>query len=220
MVNDNKAKVVAQYALMFAVITVAMSLDRLMSLALPVSMAIFVLLVTNSLAMLDNRWISAILAGTFFGLASLLKVFIFPNATAQYNLNPLVSVLPRVIMGITLFGTYRLMLLATKKMRSAYGRQTLCMTVAVLVGLLTNTVLYLFALNTYQVILGQTDQTLIDVIKALVIVNILPEYLVSLILVPHLVLGVRRGLKLGIDGNLWKSDNILPDTDNGGNNVQ
>lgn len=218
MVNDNKAKVVAQYALMFALIMVAMSIDKLISV-FSLSMAIFVLLVTNSLAMLDNRWISAILAGTFFGLASLFKELVFPSGFYQYIINPLVSVLPRVIMGITLFGTYRLMLLATKKMRSSYGRQTLCMTIAVLIGLITNTMLFLSALYIHQVVSGD-NTTILAVLKIVSIVNILPEYLVSLILVPHLVLGVRRGLKLGIDGNLWKSDNILPDTDNGGNNAQ
>lgn len=204
MVNDKKAKMIAQYGLTFAVIMVAMLLDRAISSALPISMALTVLLVTNTFALIDNRWRTAIIAGLFFGLASLLKVFIFPNITSGYNLNPLVSVLPRVIMGVVLFAVYRLMLLLTKKIQSQYARQTISITVAVFFGLITNTILYLFALNTYQVILGESDKTLLTVIKSLVIINILPEYLLSIFAVPHLVLGVRRGLKLGIDGNANK----------------
>ena len=34
---------------------------------------------------------------------------------------------------------------------------------------------------------------------AVLVTNIIPEYLVSMILVPHVVLGVRRGLKLGVE---------------------
>ncbi len=34
--------------------------------------------------------------------------------------------------------------------------------------------------------------------------NILPEYLVSMSCVSFIVLGVRKGLKLGIEGNNWK----------------
>ncbi len=46
--------------------------------------------------------------------------------------------------------------------------------------------------------------SLVTALQAVVIVNILPEYLVALLGVSPLVLGVRRGLKLGIDGNNWK----------------
>ena len=42
---------------------------------------------------------------------------------------------------------------------------------------------------------------LITVIKAALITNIIPEYLISMILSPHVALGVRRGLGLGIEGN-------------------
>ena len=34
--------------------------------------------------------------------------------------------------------------------------------------------------------------------------NIIPEYLISLVLVPFVVMGVRRGLKLGVDGDNMK----------------
>lgn len=204
MVKDNKTKIVASYALSFAVIVVAMLIDRLISTALPISMALCVLLVTNTFALLDNKWLTAVLSGLFFGLASLIKSFVFVNVDSQYNINPLVSVLPRIIMGVMLFATYRLMLLLTVKMNNKYARQVLSISVAVFVGLVTNTLLYLTALNTYKTFLGDSDQSLIAVIQGVAILNILPEYLVSILAVPHVVLGVRRGLKLGIDGNNGK----------------
>ena len=78
-------------------------------------------------------------------------------------------------------------------------RQTVCITVATFFGLVCNTVLFLSVLNLANRLSGQEYQSLVLVIKAVLVTNIIPEYLVSMILVPHVVLGVRRGLKLGVE---------------------
>jgi hypothetical protein len=44
-------------------------------------------------------------------------------------------------------------------------------------------------------------------IYGLLATNILPEYLISIIGVPLVVLGVRRGLKIGIEGLPRQSEN-------------
>ncbi|MCM1042999.1 MAG: hypothetical protein NC350_02175 [Corallococcus sp.] len=206
MVNDKKTYRITMYAVMFAVIFVAMMIDKAISLGLPsgISTAACVLLVTFAFAMLDNTWTGGVLACTFFGLASFIKGFMFPEPV-PISVNPLVSVLPRVIMGFVTFGVYRLMLLVTAKMSGKkYARQTLCITVAVFFGLITNTLLYLTAVNIYKEYLGKEYDSLFVIIYTVLFTNIIPEYLISLLAVPHLVLGVRRGLKLGIDGNNGK----------------
>lgn len=79
MVNDKKGYSIALYAMMLALIFVAMMLDRLISLALPVSMALLTLTVTFSCCFWRNSWTNGVLACTFFGVASMIKGFIFPE---------------------------------------------------------------------------------------------------------------------------------------------
>lgn len=206
MVNNSKAFQVAKYAIMMATIFVAMMLDRVISLGLPISTAACVLLVTFSFCYLDNTWLTGVVVGALFGFVSFLKEFIFPSSVAAFPVYvwPLITILPRVAMGAVAFSVYRLMLLITKKMRSVYARQILSITVATLIGNAVNTVLFLLALNLCKIVAKMDYTSLLLVIKGVILTNILPEYLISMILAPHIVLGVRHGLKLGVDGNNWK----------------
>ncbi len=222
MVNNTKAFQVAKYAIMMATIFVAMMLDRVISLGLPISTAACVLLVTFSFCYLDNTWLTGVIVGALFGFVSFLKEFIFPSSVAAFPVYvwPLITILPRVAMGAAAFSVYRLMLLITKKMHSVYARQTLSMTVATLIGNAVNTVLFLLALNVCKIVAHMDYTSLLVVIKGVILTNILPEYLISMILAPHIVLGVRRGLKLGVDGNnlkrlaaLENSEQVVADSD-------
>ncbi len=206
MVNNNKALKLAQYAVMMATIFVAMMLDRVISLGLPISTAACVLLVTFSFCYLDNTWQTGILVGFLFGFVSFLKEFIFPSSVSAFPVYvwPLITILPRVIMGVVAFAVYRLLLLLTRKMKNVYARQTVAITVATLFGNITNTVLFLLTLNLCKMVAHMDYTSLFVVIKGVILTNILPEYLISMILAPHVVIGVRRGLKLGIDGNNLK----------------
>ena len=199
MVNNSKAFNLAKYAIMFATIFVAMMIDRGISAALPISMAICVLLVTFCFCFIQNSWIDGIVAFTCFGVASFIKAFIFPDAIEWY-FKPLVYIIPRVLAGVTTFGTYRLMLLAVKNVRQRHGAQVIAMTVAIAVGLVSNTVFFLLPFS----YLSKGGEGFVAAVKGLVFINILPEYTVSLFVAPYAVLGVRRGLKLGVDGNNWK----------------
>ena len=206
MVNNSKAFRLARYGVTFATIFVAMMLDRVISLGLPVSTAAVVILITFSFCFLDNSWSSGILSFTLFGLASFVKEFIWPSSIAAFPVYewPLVTVVPRLAAGACAFGVYRLLLFVTRKMTNKYVRQTLAMTVAIFIGNATNTVLFLSTLNLFKVVNNVDYSSLIVTIKAVILTNILPEYLISMILAPHVVLGVRRGLKLGVEGNNWR----------------
>lgn len=207
MVNTKcKAYTIAKYAIMLATIFVAMMLDRAISVGLPISTAAVTILVTFSFCFLENKWTTGIFAGLFFGVASFFKEFIFPSSVSAFPVYvwPLITVLPRVATGAVAFASYKLMLLITSKMRNKYSRQTVSITVAVFLGNVCNTVLFLATLNIAKRTAGMDYTPLITVIKAALITNIIPEYLISMILAPHVALGVRRGLGLGIDGNNWK----------------
>lgn len=206
MVNNSKAYKITKYAIMTATIFVAMLLDRVISIGLPISTAACVLLVTFSFCYLENTWQNGILTCTLFGFVSFIKEFIFPSSIAAFPVYvwPIITILPRAAMGAVAFGTYRFLLLCTRKLHKQYVRQTLCITVATLLGNLTNTVLFLLTLNICKSIAGMEYTSLILVIEGVLLTNILPEYSISMILGSQVVLGVRRGLKLGVDGNNLK----------------
>ncbi len=204
MVNNNKAYQVAKLAIMFATIFVAMMLDRAISI-LPIgfSMAVVALLVTLSFCFLENKWSTAILSGLFFGLASFLKEFIMPSATLGQVFPPqywlLVTIPPRVLMTTVAFAVYRLMLKLTAK-TTARKRQIVSIAVASLFGLVTNTLGFLSMLELCRAMYQVPTQGVFVLIYGLLLTNVLPEYLISIVGVPLVVVGVRRGLKLGLEG--------------------
>lgn len=213
MVN-NKAKTLARYSIQFAVIFVAMMIDKAISF-IPVgfSMAVCVLLVTLSFCFLDNSWTSGVLSGLFFGLASFVKEFIMPSATLGQIFPPqywlLVTVPSRVLMSTAAFACYRLMLVFTKKIASKKLRQFVCITVASFVGLVVNTIAFLSSLELARAIYsavnvgGQMSQSqgVFATIYLILFTNIVPEYAICLACVASITIGLRKGLKLGLDGN-------------------
>lgn len=198
MVNyNNKALQVARYAIMLAIIFVATLLDRVITIGLPIAVATVELLVTFAVCFLFNSWIDGFLASVFMGLSSFILAFPFAKIASQ---NPLISIVPRLFVSITAFCMYKLILLATRKMRNMIVAQTIAMVPATFFGLITNTILYMGALTLFTDAYG----SLVIALQAVVILNVLPEYLIAFIGVAPLVLGVRKGLKLGIDGDNWK----------------
>ncbi len=204
--KTNKAFYVALYGIMLAAIAVAMALDRLFSLGLGISTAAIVLLVMFSFAFVKNEWLIAFFAGVFFGLSSLVKELIMPGVLGQAllagapYLMPVQYMLTRLPVGIAAFGAYRLLLFLSKNGKmSARSRQILCISIATFVGLIVNTSLFLGSTILIQKGLGMEFKGFFAIIWAVMFTNILPEYLISIIGAPLVVLGVRKGLHLGIE---------------------
>ena len=214
MVNNTKAYKIAKLAIIFATIFVAMMIDRVigivftLGLALELSTAAVVLLVTFSFCFVENDWFTALIAWLFFGLASFIKEFIpgFGSAVSLFPIyyRPLITILPRIACGAIAFGSYRLMLLATAKVTNARKRQIISMVVAIFLGNVANTALFLTTLNVFRLLTGEAYKSIVSTLNFIWATNIIPEYLISMIIAPFVVLGVRRGLKLGFDGNNWK----------------
>lgn len=204
--KKTKTFYVALYGIMLAAIAVAMVLDRFFSSGLPISTAATVLLVMFSFAFVKNEWQIAFFAGVFFGLASLIKEFILPSelgaallAGAPYLL-PVQYLLTRVPVGIAGFGVYKLFLSLTKNSRmDARVRQALSISLGTLGGLIVNTVLFLGCSIIIKGMLGMEYKAFFVVIWAAMFTNIIPEYLISVIGAPLVVLGVRKGLHLGTE---------------------
>lgn len=260
---NNRTRNVAMLAVMAAVIAAATLIDKLYSFGLVfvggASLAVCSLVAVVTCALLYNNIIYAAASGAIMGVVSLVMAFIFPSLIFQ---NPLVSVAPRLFVGIIGFGAYRLARIAARGYVSLASRIRLYVAVpiALLAADITGLVLFLvfgssegavfflglcgfvlaflliagfvpaciaakkgvgergmehFALgigaaftaisNTALVLpmmflFGDQYSTLADVYAALTVINFLPELLVTTLLSPVVVLGVRRGLRLGTDG--------------------
>lgn len=112
----------------------------------------------------------------------------------------LITIPPRVLMTIFAFIVYRLMLEFTTKL-APRKRQIVSMVVATFAGLILNTIGFFTMLELCRYWHGAEMQGIFVMIYAILVTNIVPEYVISLIGVPLVVLGVRRGLKMSIDGS-------------------
>lgn len=218
--KSKKAYYVAMYGIMAATIFVAMFIDKALSAFLPISMAVVVLIATFSFCLIQNDWLMGFVSGAIFGLASWMKALIFGEPLAIYGF---IYVVPRLFVGISCFAVYRLVLWIVKRAQSEerflaadnkqkWWRQSSAMMAGIFVGLVVNTVLFLTATNICKELLGQEYTGLLAIIRVVLFTNILPEYLISILAVPQIALGVRRGLRLGIEAQRSREKSVAQGT--------
>lgn len=141
---------------------------------------------------------------TAFGLASLLATVVRPTILSPLFYNPMVSVLPRIIIGITTYFSYkglrRLSILVGKRRGKVLDKRMSILvssSVSSVIGVLTNTGLVLSMLAAFN--FGKTISGIaIDgaFFTALLSVNFVIEVCVAAILTPFIVLSLRNALHL------------------------
>lgn len=144
MKND-KAHFVAFVGVMFALIFVLFLLEGTLLAGAGMTACILSLPVAIALSVYDD-WKKSFVGGTLLGLSSCIFCLIFASMFIFYA-NPLISVLPRVFVGITAYWTYFGLSKLMKNVKNNFLRETLPAAVAGIVGSLTNTVLYLLSIN-------------------------------------------------------------------------
>lgn len=102
----------------------------------------FIPLIAVILAATVKGFGMGLFTGVAFGLASLLASYIHPTWTAPMFHNPVVSVIPRAIIPITVYFTFRLVKWFFRNKRDDVGTGV-ASTVATIVGVCTNTLLVL-----------------------------------------------------------------------------
>ncbi len=144
----DKAHFIAFVGVMFALIFVLFLLEGALSLVLGTTPCFLSLPVAIALSIYDD-WKKSFIGGTLLGLASCLFCLIFASLFIVYA-NPLISVLPRFFVGVTAYWTYFGLFKLFKKSKSVFVRESIPAGVAGVVGSLTNTVLYLLAINIWS----------------------------------------------------------------------
>lgn len=144
MKND-KAHLIAFVGVMFALIFVLFFLEGTVLAGVKITACILSLPVAIALSVYDD-WKKSFIGGTLLGLVSCIFCIIFSSAYIFYA-NPLISVLPRTFIGVTAYWTYRGISKLLNRVKNKFVRETIPAAVAGIVGSVTNTVLYLLAVN-------------------------------------------------------------------------
>ena len=140
--KKDKAHFIAFVGVMFALIFVLFLLEG--ALLSPVGMTACILSLPVSIALsIYDDWKKSFVGGTLLGVCSCIFCLIF-SVFIKYA-NPLISVLPRMLIGVTAYWTYFGLLKLFGKVKNAFVREAFPAAIAGVVGSLTNTVLYLLA---------------------------------------------------------------------------
>ena len=136
---------------------------------------------------------NGMLTGLFFGLISLLSAFIKPNILSFAFYNPLVSIVPRILIGVSSYFAARgLMKILPKKMHVfSYAVGALC-------GVLTNTigVLGMILAFHFGTTLSNGSSIGWEWLVGIIVSNSILEAVVCTVLSPPLVLAVKKTCQL------------------------
>lgn len=138
---------------------------------------------------------SGLFLGLFFGLVSLSSAFMRPDVLSQAFYNPLVSVVPRVMIGLVVYFVTKGLkqLLKGKKQYIAY-------TVGAAAGVITNTtlvlgVIMLFHFNETFTYASVSLTVGWQWIAAILSMNFLIELAIAIILTPPIILALKKAVK-------------------------
>lgn len=128
------------------------------------------------------------LIGLMFGLFSIFQNMTAPNILSFAFLNPLVSVVPRVLIGVTAYYTYKIIKTDNQILRIGAGAA---------VGALTNTVgvmgmIYLLYAAEFAKARGIDPQTVLKVVYGVATMNGIPEAIISVIITVPIVMAIKR----------------------------
>ncbi|MEJ8552850.1 ECF transporter S component [Tepidibacter sp. Z1-5] len=140
-------------------------------------------------AMIEGPLVGAIV-GLIFGIFSMIQSITSPTVVSFVFWNPLVSVVPRILIGIVSYYSYA-------SIKKIIKNDTLAVAFTGAIGTLTNTVGVLFMIYMLYGVrfveaIGQDISSVGKIIMGIGITNGIPEMIVAILIVT----GVMRGLKL------------------------
>ena len=141
-------------------------------------------------AVLEGPVVGAI-AGLIFGIFSIIQNMTAPSQLSFAFMNPLVSVLPRILIGITAYYAYKIPFIKKDILKTG---------ISAVVGTITNTagvlgMIYLLYAPQYAAATNIELSSVRTVILGIAVTNGLPEIAVSVALSIPIVLAVKKVLK-------------------------
>lgn len=156
----------------------------------PIDVTIVHITVILSAVLFGQR--TGTIVGTIWGLLSMLRAFLQPTPFNIVFLNPLISVVPRMLVGL-------ISALVFKVIKDKFSKH-LSYAITAGIGTLTNTVLvlgsiYFFASEVYANALGISQTALLGALGTVVATNGLIEVAASIIILPLLAISLEKVLK-------------------------
>ncbi len=133
-----------------------------------------------------------VMVGLLFGLFSIFQNMIAPNILSFAFLNPLVSVLPRVLIGLTAYYCYKLVPVKNEALKIGVGAA---------LGSLTNTIgvlgmIYVLYAADFAAARGIDPATVFAVVSGIAVTNGLPEAIISAIITVPVVIMVKKARRM------------------------
>jgi uncharacterized membrane protein len=130
------------------------------------------------------------LVGLVFGLFSMYQNFTAPGPTSFIFWNPIIAIIPRVLVGIVAYYVYRALYNKIKK-------ESISIAIASLLASFTNTagvlsLAYLFYLEKYSAALGINPDTAAVAIAGIGITNGIPEAIVSSVICVPVIIAISK----------------------------
>ncbi|MDE6441261.1 MAG: hypothetical protein K2L12_00730 [Clostridia bacterium] len=184
--RNDKAHFVAFVGVMFALMFVLFMLEGALSITVGISTCLLSLPVAIALSIYGD-WKKSFIGGTLLGVCSCIFCLIFGMVVYA---NPLICILPRFFIGITAYWIHYGLSKLLKNVRNKYVREMLPAAIGAVVGTITNTVLYIFALNIFAG--GDAMGALTQLLGVVVAIYFPIEVVASFILVPMYVIALKK----------------------------
>ena len=168
---------------------IVLGLSGLGIITVPGALRITILHIPVIIAAIVAGPVEGAIVGTLFGVWSILDKIMRPTPTGFVFFNPLVSVLPRILIGLVAYYSYKYI----KKILP----ESISISIASLLATLTNTIgvlgmIYFVYAERYMEVLGQPKELALVFLGTTAVQNGIPEAIASAILVPIIVLGITK----------------------------
>ena len=130
------------------------------------------------------------LVGLVFGLFSMYQNFTAPGPTSFIFWNPIIALVPRILIGITAYYIYTFLNNKIKNKSISIGVAAICATLVNTIGVLSLT--YIFYLERYSNALGINSSTAGAAIAAVGLTNGIPEAIISGVISVPVILAILK----------------------------
>ncbi|MCR6515685.1 MAG: ECF transporter S component [Clostridium sp.] len=134
--------------------------------------------------------IVGMMVGLVFGLFSMYQAATAPVLLSPFFLNPIVSLVPRILIGLVAYYIY-------KFFKNKFKNESISVGIAAVLGTLTNTVgvlglIYILYLNQYANLMGISQNAAGGAIGTIALTNGIPESIVSALIAIPVVKAIQK----------------------------
>lgn len=130
------------------------------------------------------------LVGLIFGVSSLITAITTPTPVSFVFINPLVSILPRILIGIGSFYVYELSCKLFKNKAASYAITGVLGTMINTAGVLS--MIYILYADRFVKAAGLSTESAAKTIAGIAVTNGIPEMIVAAIIVSAVVSGIKK----------------------------